>query len=148
MKRWLFILFPWLQLQAQPNQNCILKDPTINITFGSGTVSEDYNDGALNNYRRVSTTCPTDGHYSYTPYTSDCFRGDWITLDQDHTGNHLGNMLLVNAAYEAESFSAPSFRAWTPGKNMNLPFGCSTFANPVTNAHFRFCQILPSNSKR
>jgi len=141
VKRWLFILFPWLQLQAQPNQNCILKDPTINITFGSGTVSEDYNDGALNNYRRVSTTCPTDGHYSYTPYTSDCFRGDWITLDQDHTGNHLGNMLLVNAAYEGGEFFSAIIQGLDPGKKYEFAVWMLNVCKPSDKCPF---PLLPN----
>ena len=53
----------------------------------------------LYNYRRVSSSCPTDGHYSFVSYSSRCFNDDWHTLTEDHTpGDAGGNMLLVNAS--------------------------------------------------
>jgi hypothetical protein len=57
------------------------------------------------NYSRVMSSCPTDGHYTYTSYTSDCFRGDWLTLPEDHTpGDVAGNVMLVNASYNGGTF--------------------------------------------
>jgi hypothetical protein len=82
--------------KAQP-PGCILKPPQITIHFGAGNVrdlSADY----LSGYRRVSTSCPSDGYYSFAPYTSECFSSDWHTISEDHTpGDADGNMLLVNA---------------------------------------------------
>ena len=53
----------------------------------------------LPEYNRVGSSCPTDGHFSYTSFTSNCFSDDWLTLAEDHTpGDEAGNMLLVNAA--------------------------------------------------
>src|SRR5690348_5143585 len=84
--------------------NCTFKPPVVTIDFGSGDIP-DTNNELLQNYKRVDNYCPTDGHYTYTPYTSDCFRGDWFTLIQDHTrGDESGNMLLVNSAYNTGTF--------------------------------------------
>jgi hypothetical protein len=78
--------------------NCILKPPYYTIHFGSGNV-EDLNSMVSSRYSRVPSYCPSDGHYAYTPHTSDCFRGDWFTLTADHTpGDRDGNMLLVNSS--------------------------------------------------
>src|SRR4030095_4786875 len=84
-------------LKGQP-ANCTFKPPAITIHFGTGNV-RDANTESLGSYFRVGTSCPTDGHYSYTPSTSRCFSDDWHTLDEDHTpGDAGGNMLLVNAS--------------------------------------------------
>lgn len=93
----LFILILTFQLKAQ-TVNCTFKQPLITINFGAGHVP-DLNTEDPSNYRRVSHFCPTDGHYSYTPFTSDCFSSDWLTLTEDHTpGDVAGNMMLVNAS--------------------------------------------------
>jgi hypothetical protein len=84
--------------------NCAFKQPRITFDFGSGNV-RDVNTVWLSNYERVSSYCPTDGHYAYTSYTSDCFSGDWFTLSEDHTpGDVNGNMMLVNASPNSGTF--------------------------------------------
>jgi hypothetical protein len=89
--------------KAQP-ANCTFKPPQFTIHFGTGNV-RDPNSAVLSNYRRVSGSCPTDGHYSFAAYTSGCFRDDWHTLSFDHTaGDNGGNMLLVNAAPDGGVF--------------------------------------------
>ena len=114
MRLWVYpILILSLQLQAQ-TQPCAEKKIVSTISFGTGDASE-FNMSSPYGYRRVSGTCPTDGHYTYTPYTSDCFRGDWITLNQDHTeGDALGNMLLVNASYRSGEFFSTMVRGLKP----------------------------------
>lgn len=83
--------------KAQPG-DCTFLPPQISIDFGVGDI-RDMNSTGIYNYRRVFGYCPTDGHYSFAPYTSGCFRDDWHTLLLDHTdGDAEGNMLLVNAA--------------------------------------------------
>ena len=80
------------------------KEPVITIHFGTGNV-RDVNTVMPSNYERVGSYCPTDGHYTYTSYTSDCFRGDWFTLTEDHTsGDADGNMMLVNSSYNKGPF--------------------------------------------
>ena len=97
----LFLLISFVffnKTEAQGN-GCILKDTTFNIDFGSATRSQEFNFSSLYNYQRIFTTCPMDGFFSYASYTTDCFNGDWITLNEDHTPNDSdGKMMLVNAS--------------------------------------------------
>ena len=90
---------------AQYN-DCTFKPPFFHMHFGKGNV-QDVNTTSLALYNRVSSSCPTDGHYTFTSFTSDCFSGDWHTLVEDHTpGDVDGNMLLVNSAYNEGMFLA------------------------------------------
>ena len=80
------------------------KEPVITIHFGAGNI-RDVNTVMPHHYERVGSSCPTDGHYTYTSYTSDCFRGDWFTLTEDHTsGDADGNLMLVNSSYDRGDF--------------------------------------------
>ena len=98
----LFILRLASSLNAQPS-DCTFSQPAVAIHFGAGNLP-DLNTGSLTNYYRVSTSCPTDGHYSYASSTHSCFRDDWHTLAHDHTGDASGNMMLVNGAYSPGIF--------------------------------------------
>lgn len=100
----LFFLFAFEAIAQPPG--CTFKKPLIHINFNSGDAPDVNTDIA--NYRRVEDDCPRDGHYSYTSSTSYCFRGDWLTLSEDHTpGDAGGNMMIVNSSYTA----GPFFRA-------------------------------------
>jgi len=94
-----------LAFQSKAQQiNCTLKSPTVKIHFGEGTVT-DNNTMVPPRYARVSHYCPSDGYYSYTPYTGHCFRDDWFTVEEDHTsGDSKGNMLLVNSSPYSGAF--------------------------------------------
>jgi len=105
VKSLLFLLFVFrlaLPLNAQPS-DCTFSQPAVAIRFGAGNLP-DLNTASLTNYYRVSTSCPTDGHYSYASSTRSCFRDDWHTLAGDHTGDASGNMMLVNGAYDPGTF--------------------------------------------
>src|SRR5262245_28965181 len=117
MLKWLLlILIPTIHLQAQIKPVFILKEPAVTVNFGAGEANE-FNTSGSYLYTRIEGTCPVDGHYSYTPYTSDCFGGDWITLSEDHTaGDNDGNMLLVNASYRSGEFFTTEVRGLSPGK--------------------------------
>ena len=97
-----FLISIFCQLKAQ-KVNCVFKQPSVTIDFGTGEIS-DLNTTALDDYSRVQRFCPTDGHYAYTDYTSDCFRGDWQTLEDHTPGDGPGNMLLVNSSYRPGIF--------------------------------------------
>lgn len=106
MKKFGFILIilPFAFISEAQPANCIFRPPQFTIHFGAGNV-QDPNTGDLSSYRRVSHSCPGDGHYSFASYTSTCFNDDWHTLSEDHTaGDAGGNMLLVNAGQEGSAF--------------------------------------------
>lgn len=91
------MLSSFLQLKAQ-STNCQFKPPVIKINFGEGYIDDVID--PLPDYERISGTCPRDGYYTYTDYTSNCFRGDWHTLSEDHTpGDVSGNMMVINSSY-------------------------------------------------
>jgi hypothetical protein len=90
-------------LQAQ-SLDCALRPPVITINFGQGRVA-DINEEAPSRYSLDWSSCPNDGYYTFASATSDCFRGDWFTLYEDHTpGDADGNMMLVNASPEGGVF--------------------------------------------
>jgi hypothetical protein len=84
--------------------DCTFKPPLITIHFGSGEDIRDPNTVNTSDYERVRTSCPSDGYYTYTDYTSECFRGDWLTLEDHTPGDKNGNMMLVNASYSTGVF--------------------------------------------
>jgi hypothetical protein len=104
----IFIILLFAFVSNAQTADCTFKPPQITIHFGTGNV-RDLNTGDLSNYRRVTTTCPSDGYYSFASYTSECFSDDWHTLPEDHTpGDVGGNMMLVNAApYPGEFLRIP-----------------------------------------
>ncbi len=143
MKKWILILLlPGTQLQAQTG-NCVLKDPTVQINFGvSGRGETAESNGSFSYYRRVEHTCPSDGYYTITSYTADCFRGDWITLPQDHTeGDVMGNMLLVNASYRSGEFFSTMARGLKPGANYEFAVWMLNVCKPSEKCPF---PLLPN----
>jgi hypothetical protein len=99
----LLILLVSFQLKAQP-ANCTFLQPVVKINFGNASSLNQQSAQSVN-YSRVTSSCPTDGHYSFVPNTSGCFRGDWVTLFEDHTpGDIDGNMMIVNASYNTGMF--------------------------------------------
>lgn len=86
-------------------QQFIFKDPILRIDFGSRGQPSTFNMWDLRNYNEKRGICPDDGNYAFAPYTSDCFNGDWITMNEDHTpGDYDGKMLLVNASPSPGTF--------------------------------------------
>lgn len=106
MKKSLYFIWMFctaLQAKAQIGA-WTFKEPVIRIDFGTGIVG-DVNMVMPHHYARVRSSCPTDGYYTYTSKTSNCFRGDWFTITQDHTtGDADGNFMLVNSSYNEGSF--------------------------------------------
>ncbi len=145
LRKLLLILIPSIQLHAQTGQPCIFKDPVVTINFGTGNLAE-LNINSSFVYRRVETTCPTDGYYSYTPYSSDCFGGDWITLSQDHTpGDVAGNMLLVNASPRAGEFYRTMIMGLNPGKKYEFAAWMLNVCRPSDKCPF---PLLPNITLR
>jgi hypothetical protein len=109
------IVLLFVHSRSQPN--CSLQPPVVNIGFGAGDAGE-VNSKTLFNYRRVSGYCPTDGHYTYSPYTSQCFRNDWHTLTEDRTpGDVNGNMMIVNGSPVSGTFFITTINGLKSGAN-------------------------------
>jgi gliding motility-associated-like protein len=80
--------------------NGSLGDPVVNITFGSGAAGDLT--FAAPGYTYTNSSCPSDGSYTITNYTSGCFGNNWHTISADHTGN--GAFMLVNASFQPADF--------------------------------------------
>ena len=102
-------------------ENCNLRPPAVTIHFGSGD-HEGLNQMISARYERIPGSCPSDGHFTFTPSTSGCFRGDWHTITSDHTpGDNQGNMLLVNSSYRTGIFFGSEVKGLKP--NTRYEFG-------------------------
>ena len=129
-----------LQTGAQ-NNDCIFKEPVFKIDFGTENNSPDINTGYLPYYRRVSTSCPMDGHYSYSSYTRHCNDDDWFTLDEDHTpGDDDGKMMVVNASEIGGIFFTATITGLT--ENTRYEFGACMMNLCRIGGH---CPVLPPN---
>ena len=80
--------------------NGSLGDPAVNITFGNSSGASSYVPSG--SYIYLPSSCPNDGYYTITNYTSNCFNNSWYTVTGDHTGN--GSFMLVNASYAPGDF--------------------------------------------
>jgi hypothetical protein len=135
-----FILLSAFQLRAQPNE-CTFKQPAITIHFGTGNV-RDVNHEFLSNYYRVTTSCPTDGHYAYAAYTSNCFDDDWHTLTEDHTAGDInGNMMLVNGAPNSGTFLRAIINGLKGGTTYELGVWLMNLCRPSPKCPF---PLLPN----
>ena len=100
----LLLIITGISSNAQ-NSDCIFKDTLFRIDFGNAKTAQEFNLRSLVNYRRAYSNCPEDGYYSYSSETTECFKGDWITLTEDHTPNDIGGkMFFVNANPSASAF--------------------------------------------
>src|SRR4051812_7927126 len=104
------LLFTFLYLMAScsliaQTEDCIFKDTLFAINFGTNQYASQYNLSSLKNYKQAFSNCPDDGNYAFTSGTSNCFFGDWISLNEDHTASDInGRMMLVNASYRSGDF--------------------------------------------
>ncbi|HKZ65605.1 MAG TPA: hypothetical protein VJ111_04585 [Chitinophagaceae bacterium] len=137
----IFIILLFAFVSKAQSVNCIFKPSQYTIHFGRGNV-RDVNSGALSNYGRVGSSCPTDGHYSFASYTSACFGGDWHTLPEDHTaGDVRGNMLLVNAAPQGGVFLSMSISGLKSSTIYELGLWLINLCRPTKKCPFL---LLPS----
>jgi len=109
-------------------------DPVINITFGSGNNPGLALKASTTTYQFVTTSCPSDGQYTVTNSTLNCFGSTWHTITQDHTGNPHGYFMLINASYQPSDFYLDTvkglcanttyrFAAWIT--NVLVPSACN-----------------------
>lgn len=81
-----------------------LGDPIVNITFGSGTDFGPSLAAGITNMQYVKNQCPMDGTYTITSSTNNCYTGDWLNVNTDHTGNPNGYFMLINASVQPSDF--------------------------------------------
>lgn len=125
---------------AQPN-GCTFLPPFFRLHFGRGDV-RDINASEPEQYRRLSSSCPPDGFYTYTSFTSDCFSGDWHTLTEDHTpGDADGNMLLVNSAYAGGEFFSTAVSGFKPATVYQFGVWLMNLCRPTRKCPF---PLLPN----
>jgi len=147
LKKLLFITFILCFVWRTSAQliNCTFDKPFITIHFGTGDI-RDLNTSSLLNYGRVGSYCPTDGHYSYTGYTSDCFRGDWWRLTEDHTpGDVDGNMMLVNSSYNTGPFFTTTLEGLKGGATYEFSIWIMNVCKPSDKCPY---PLLPNLSFR
>ncbi len=103
------------------NQNCFFKDTLLTIDFGTLKTPQEFNLRSLKNYTRSFGSCPDDGYFSFSTETNNCFKGDWITLYEDHTPNDKdGKMFLVNASTKASVFFISTLGGFKPNTTYEL----------------------------
>jgi gliding motility-associated-like protein len=111
-----------------------LGDPVLNETFGKGSAASSL-DAATTSYRYTPADCPDDGWYTLRSTTNNCFNS-WHTLT-DHTGDGLGNFMLVNASFEPSDFYLDTVK----GLCANTVYEFSAW---LMNVGQRFNQIKPN----
>lgn len=110
-----------VSLQAQ-QYDCNFKDPVITIDFGDDRNPRNFSLSQLkDNYRRVDHMCPNDGEFAFVSYTHDCYMGNWLTFNKDHTpGSVNGRMMIVNASYDPATFFSIALTDLKPNTQYEL----------------------------
>lgn len=80
-----------------------LGDPVVHITFGNSTTARAPLKAGITNLSYVDE-CPNDGSYTITSVSQNCFSGAWFPLNNDHTGDPGGRVMLINASYDPSDF--------------------------------------------
>jgi len=99
-----FLFFVFSALVHAQTCSSGLGDPIVNITFGSGTDFGPPLAVGITNMQYVKNQCPMDGTYTITSKTNNCYTGDWLNINTDHTGNLNGYFMLINASVQPSDF--------------------------------------------
>lgn len=83
-----------------------LGDPIVNITFGNSPSSLR---PGVTNMTYNAADCPSDGSYTITASSTQCFSNTWFTL-KDHTGDANGQFMLINASVTPNDFYVDTIR--------------------------------------
>lgn len=102
--------------------NCNFDKPVIAIDFGDDANPKDFSLSQLKKrYRRVRGVCPDDGQFTFSSFTNNCFNGNWLAFNKDHTpGSVKGRMMVVNAAYEPATFFSVTLTGLKPSTGYEL----------------------------
>ncbi|MEO5942773.1 MAG: gliding motility-associated C-terminal domain-containing protein [Ferruginibacter sp.] len=108
-----------------------LGDPIVNITFGSGTNPGAPLSAATTSYQYAGADCPIDGSYTVRTNSSNCFGGNWFTLNSDHTGDASGYFMLVNASYQPSAFYLDTVKGLCGGTTYEFAAWIVNMINPA-----------------
>ena len=64
-----------------------LGDPIVNISFGAGPNFGPPLSPGITNMQYMAQACVLDNGYEIVNTSSNCFIGDWLSVNQDHTGD-------------------------------------------------------------
>jgi gliding motility-associated-like protein len=92
-----------------------LGDPIVDITFGSGAGFGGSLAAGITNMTYIANQCPSDGSYTITGSTANCFGNTWLNVTQDHTGDPNGYFMLINASYQPSVFYTQTINGLCPG---------------------------------
>ncbi|MDP1843399.1 MAG: gliding motility-associated C-terminal domain-containing protein [Sediminibacterium sp.] len=81
-----------------------LGDPVVNITFGNQNTPLGPLKIGVTNLNYVAKDCPTDGEYTITDVSNNCFSSTWHSILSDHTGEDGGRFMLINASVTPDDF--------------------------------------------
>jgi gliding motility-associated-like protein len=100
--------------------------PIVNIDFGTG--HGELPAGVESSFT-TSSGCPAPGNYSIEHFLFGCATGTWVQLVGDHTRNHDGNYMLVNAASSPGTVIVKT----ADGLCANTTYQLSVFASSALN---------------
>ena len=81
-----------------------LGDPVVKLTFDKATTIGSSSYVPPSAYTYTNSSCPNDGFYTITNYSTGCFGNSWLTVSADHTTGPGGYFMLVNASYDPGDF--------------------------------------------
>jgi hypothetical protein len=122
------IIFPSLAIISNlysyaQTYDCTIQSSVVKIDFGTDSKPADVNLSGLKSYKKNSGSCPQDGQFNFTSYSTNCFDDKWHILSQDHTSNdEAGRMMVVNASERPSTFFMNYITGLTGGNRYELSF--------------------------
>jgi gliding motility-associated-like protein len=118
MKKFATALFLLLATFASA-QTCSsgLGDPIVNITFGAGTGFGPALAPGITNLQYQSSACVLDNAYEIVNTSSNCYAGDWLSVNADHTGDPNGYYMLIGASDQPSYFYLQTVTGLCPSTN-------------------------------
>ncbi len=114
-----------------------LGDPIVNITFGAGTGFGPALAPGITNLQYQSSACVLDNAYEIVNTSSNCYAGDWLSVNVDHTGDPNGYYMLIGAADQPDYFFLQTVNDLCPSTNYQ-------FAAWILNMASHSGEILPN----
>lgn len=114
-----------------------LGDPIVNITFGAGTGFGPALAPGITNMQYQSSGCVLDNAYEIVNTSGNCYAGDWLSVNADHTGDPNGYYMLIGASDQPSDFYVQTVNGLCPSTNYQ-------FAAWILNMASHSGEILPN----